>query len=350
MQAFFQEGNVSFGMFRSIKIDGYWEKEFVSWNTCPLHRESIQHTITNLRAKLREKLRPSSKMSLSSPNSEENFAFLERALVGIWFGSPQVVVVSRDPALKEWVQRWNWSEILVPPFDRVWFHFNAQVGRRIFGHHPIEVIFQYQGPEQFQGLQGLQRPQAEIHPIRAFRQVAHTLLLEARDLAVAALLKGGPALVLDLYCGTGELSLLLPTGTGWIGIELSKEAVDYANTLRNVSALRVHFAYVGAVEDRLRDPQVLNRMGEASYSLYLNPPRSGLSEEAREQVLAWVNERPPTVIVYLSCSASSLARDLEAFEGKGYRVRFLQPYDFFPQTEHFETLAVIEWACPLHSF
>jgi 23S rRNA (uracil1939-C5)-methyltransferase len=314
-----EEGGVSFGMFRSIKVEGQWEKEFISWNTCPLHVKSIQLIIE----RLRENLRGQFKFS----------AHAFESLVGIWLGSPHLVIVSRNPDLKEAVQGLDWSRILVAPFDRVWFHFNAQVGRRVFGHHPIELIV---GEEPSVAQQDLQ---PRVHPIRAFRQIAQTLLVRARSQALDALLQVKPDLVLDLYCGTGDFSLSLPPEVGWLGIELSHEAVKYANTLRN-SKTSVHAAFTGAVEQRLRDPKVLNLIGQ-NYALYLNPPRSGLTEEASERVLALIGEKPPTTIVYLSCSVSSLVRDLIGFEKKGYFVKLLKPYDFFPQTEHFETLAIL---------
>ncbi|MEO5970486.1 MAG: hypothetical protein ABIQ95_11215 [Bdellovibrionia bacterium] len=318
MKCFFQDGKVSFGMFRSIKVDGKWEKEFISWNTCPLHLQSLQLLIERLRQALSE-LSPS---------------LLEAALVGVWIGSPHLVVVSRDPSFKEVAKRLNWSQILIAPFDRVWFHFNSQVGRHVFGHRPIELI---SGKED-----------TSVHPIRAFRQNAQTLLIEARNAAIKALLEARPALILDLYCGTGDLSLLLPLEIGWVGIELAKEAVKYANSLQpfrkelgGSSKPAVHAAFAGAVEQRLCDPNVMSKIA-GPYALYLNPPRSGLTQEARNRVLSLIGEKAPAVIVYLSCSASSLARDLDAFETNGYRVKILQSYDFFPQTEHFETLAILE--------
>jgi 23S rRNA (uracil1939-C5)-methyltransferase len=310
----FKDGQVSFGMFRSVKVDGRWKKDFISWNTCPLHLQSIQTIVYRLRQVL----------------SREDPEVLEQALVGVWIGSPHLVIISRDPSFKSGVMRLDWSQILVAPFDRVWFHLNSQVGRHVFGHQPIELIA---GTED-----------TSVHPIRAFRQIAQTLLIKARSLALQAILHSKPTLVLDLYCGTGDFSLLLPSEIGWIGIELSKEAVKYANT-QGTSQQRLgsplHAAFAGAVEQRLRDPRVLSKIPE-SYALYLNPPRSGLTEDARRRVLALVSQKPPTAVVYLSCSASSLARDLVEFETAGYRVRFLQPYDFFPQTEHFETLAILE--------
>lgn len=309
MRAFFKDGALSFGMFRAVWIQGEWEKEFISWDTCPLHVQPIQQMIGKLRQAL----------------TEQAPSFAEHSLVGIWIGSPHLVFVSREGG-PEAIRRLDWASILVPPFDQVWFHHNDQVGKKIFAHREILPIA---GPPSTES----------AHPIRAFRQVAQSLLVEARRQAVSALLRTRPALVVDLYCGTGDLSLLLPSETAWLGIEFSKEAVKYANTLRQSG----HAAFVGGVEQRLSDPKVLNQI-DRPYALYLNPPRSGLTDEARERVSLLISEKAPDSVVYLSCSASSLARDLAVFESADYRVERLQPFDFFPQTEHFETLAILRKA------
>ncbi len=293
-------GPASFGMFRAVNIAGEWEQEFISWDECPLHTDGIQTTLSKIRARLPEEVDPE--------------------FFGLWFGSPHVVWISQRGEPPSGL---DWSTLLEPPFDRVWFHQTSQVGKKVFGAKPITQIF---GP-----------PSDALHPIRAFRQVASTLLREAREKASGALAEGSPKIVLDLYCGTGELSLLLPKETGWIGIEQSKEAVAYANT---ISSRVLHQAFEGAVEQRLSDSRILDRI-QAPYAIYINPPRPGLTREAREKIFALTERRVPTSVVYLSCSASSLARDLHDFTARGFRVRELQPYDFFPQTEHFETLAVL---------
>ena len=45
----------------------------------------------------------------------------------------------------------------------------------------------------------------------------------------------------------------------------------------------------------------------------------------------------PTLL-YLSCDAASLARDVKLFCEKGYEIRRMQPFDMFPQTAHVEIL------------
>ena len=73
--------------------------------------------------------------------------------------------------------------------------------------------------------------------------------------------------------------------------------------------------------------------------LYVNPPRTGLEAE----VLTWIIDTlRPRMMGYMSCSAGTLRRDLQALTAAGYTVVQLVPYDFFPQTYHVETLALLQ--------
>jgi 23S rRNA (uracil1939-C5)-methyltransferase len=71
----------------------------------------------------------------------------------------------------------------------------------------------------------------------------------------------------------------------------------------------------------------------------VDPPRSGLGETVVETLA--VNR--PSLILYLSCSPSSQARDLAGLQARGYRVRSLEIFDFYPQTYHVESLAVLSY-------
>ncbi len=306
-------GGLSFGMIRAVREGRSWAKEFISWDECPLHTHALNETMARLRAAL----------------LREAPGFVENGLVGVWVGSPHLVVISReiDPAPLEAL---DWREILAEPFSRAWFHCNPETGKKVFGHREIRELTPSDSREEM-----------PAHPIRAFRQVARTLLGQARSRAVSALIEAKPDRVLDLYCGTGDLSLLLPPEMGWLGIEYSREAVKFAAGLRPSGPTHPpHRAWVGGVEQRLQDARVLEQI-RGRWALYLNPPRSGLTPDAQGLLLELIERTRPVSIVYLSCSASSLARDLRAFEKTGFSVQSLQPYDFFPQTEHFETLAIL---------
>jgi tRNA/tmRNA/rRNA uracil-C5-methylase (TrmA/RlmC/RlmD family) len=72
--------------------------------------------------------------------------------------------------------------------------------------------------------------------------------------------------------------------------------------------------------------------------IYTNPPRTGLEAD----VLTWmVGDCRPARLAYLSCSAGTLERDLRRLSAEGFEVTRITPYDFFPQTRHVETLALL---------
>jgi tRNA/tmRNA/rRNA uracil-C5-methylase (TrmA/RlmC/RlmD family) len=306
--ASWRDGRLSFGMIRSVRRQGRWAKDFVSQDGCPLLAPPLRGLIAKLAALL----------------PRQAFGFVGSSLVGVWLASPHLVIVSRHPDIGE-LSRVDWSELLLSPFTQIWFHCNPEVGWNVFGRGDIVAL--------------AGAPAGPSAPVRAFRQVAQSLLVEARRAAAAFLLQGAPKLVLDLYCGSGELGALLEPEVGWLGIELGRDAVSWAQASR-APGRALHAAFLGKVEQRLRDPSVLGLI-DRPYAIYLNPPRSGLGEEARAALLSLAERRPPKGVAYLSCSASRLAADLKSLELAGFRVKSLQPFDFFPQTEHFEILALL---------
>lgn len=299
----------SFGVYRAVQKNGKWGDEWIAKDQCPLHSLAVQAILGGLKSKL----------------SQDAPRFVTEVWLGVWFGPPHLVLVAKG-AVGENLWDLDWGGVLQPPFTHVWLHVNAQLGRRVFAKGPMELLF----------ASNLGAAAEVVPPVGVFQQVAQSLLTKARAEVVEALLEGQPTQVLDLYCGSGELAELIPNNIGWIGIEFSSAAVAYANRVKN----SMREAFAGRVEHRLNDPKVFQRV-EKNGSIFLNPPRSGLSEEARDRLARLIQERLPSTLVYLSCSASRLAVDLATFEVWGYQVEKLQPFDFFPQTEHFEILAVL---------
>ena len=141
--------------------------------------------------------------------------------------------------------------------------------------------------------------------------------------------------IVEGYCGIGTFSLPLAL-MGWQvwGIEShgNTVALARANALRNSLSERCTFME-GDVAQLLE--QALARGPVAAL---LDPPRKGLQEAV---VTCLLRHRPP-VVAYLSCDPATLARDLARLGGDGgYRVESVQPLDFFPNTSHVETLAVL---------
>jgi len=148
-------------------------------------------------------------------------------------------------------------------------------------------------------------------------------------------LKGGETVV-DLYSGTGAISLLLAGRARWVyGIELAQAAVDDA--VRNAKANGVLNCTFLAGEVRFVLPELIKR-GIRSEVVVADPPRAGFHPKALRALLTLRPDR----IVYVSCNPSTLARDLVELARGGYRIDPVQPIDMFPHTPHIEVVTRLE--------
>lgn len=74
----------------------------------------------------------------------------------------------------------------------------------------------------------------------------------------------------------------------------------------------------------------------ASELVIVNPPRRGIGED----LCAAIEAAAPGHVIYSSCQAQSLAKDLAHLPG--YRVRSARLFDMFPQTRHHEVIVLLE--------
>jgi 23S rRNA (uracil1939-C5)-methyltransferase len=136
----------------------------------------------------------------------------------------------------------------------------------------------------------------------------------------------------DVYGGVGVLGLsLLDMVQTLTLIELDSLAIEAARkTAEEWRASNVAFinGHVETALPSLRPQDVV----------IVDPPRSGLGEA----VTTAIAHNSPVQVLYLSCSPSSLASDLAQFQRVGYGLRSLEIFDFYPQTFHVESLAVLE--------
>ena len=143
----------------------------------------------------------------------------------------------------------------------------------------------------------------------------------------------GTERVLDLYCGMGNFSLPLARRCGEVvGVEDYAPSIAQAksNARQNgLNNIRFHARPAAGA---------LRAYGEnAPFDLVvLDPPREGASELCRELI-----DLSLPRILYISCDPATQARDLKTLLNNGYRCLSAQPFDFFPQTHHIESLAIL---------
>ena len=225
---------------------------------------------------------------------------------------------------RAWLGRW-------PQVVGVSLNLQPLAGNRLLGEETRVLAGRGELRERFAGVELWIAADSffQVHTSQAERVVP--LLHEA--------LGPGCGRLLDAYCGIGTFSLPL-AALGWrvLGIEQQASAVVLArrNAAANGLAELAEFeaAAVGAVlADRLAHP------APGWSALLVDPPRKGLDPAA----LAAIASAGPPLLLYLSCDPATLARDLAVLcRQGGYQGRWLQPVDFFPNTSHAETLAVLE--------
>jgi 23S rRNA (uracil1939-C5)-methyltransferase len=153
----------------------------------------------------------------------------------------------------------------------------------------------------------------------------------------------GPNLtILDLYSGIGVTAIgLANRGHSVTAVELSKAAVQAARMsaqeiLGNRHSLSLHKERLKLIESSVEE--YLATLQEVGDWWIVNPPRTGLSKKVTTRMI----EKEPKKILYVSCSPPTMARDLAILRKEGWGIVMLKGYDMFPQTTHFETLAVVE--------
>jgi 23S rRNA (uracil1939-C5)-methyltransferase len=155
---------------------------------------------------------------------------------------------------------------------------------------------------------------------------------------VAAQLAGltGSETVYDLYTGTGTIAnFVARSAHKVIGIEYVEEAVSDARINSQLNNILNTSFFAGDMKDILT-PAFMAVHGRPDV-IITDPPRAGMHEDVVKTILMAGAGR----IVYVSCNASTQARDIQILS-TDYRVEAVQPVDMFPHTHHVENVVLLK--------
>lgn len=154
--------------------------------------------------------------------------------------------------------------------------------------------------------------------------------------------------IIDTYCGSGflgiSLSDLIKEGKVF-GIEISSNSVRYASNNAKLNGVQNKTKFIEGKADIIFKNAEFETLGiEGNDSIVImDPSRKGSSLEFLSQLY----EFKPKMIIYVSCNVFTQARDLEQFMNLSngrYKIKSIRGFDFFPQTKHVETVAILELA------
>ncbi len=136
--------------------------------------------------------------------------------------------------------------------------------------------------------------------------------------------------VLDLYCGTGSITLYISDYVRKIdGIDYLISNIEDANRnkiLNNSKNANFICAKVEDVIDNYKDIDLI----------IVDPPRSGL----KRKTIDTIKRIKPKKIVYISCDVVTLGRDLKLLLEE-YNINMIKPFNMFPRTYHVECISIM---------
>ncbi len=156
-------------------------------------------------------------------------------------------------------------------------------------------------------------------------------------------------MVIDAYCGTGTIGLVVAkrTGAKVFGIDSVKSSIaDARQNAKHNGISNARFEVADATEflhglafsgESSLGLSMSQDNQEGSVALVMDPPRAGSTPEFIKAVAV----SPISVVAYISCNPKTQARDVSMFVDVGFKVKQIQPVDMFPHTSHIENIVIL---------
>ncbi len=311
----------------------------------------IQHPIADVvRAMVRNYLQ---EHNLSAYNEKTHKGFIRHVVVRIGFFSKEVmvIVVTNDeklPDLEELttklrleIGKWT-SDVDDEKKDHVdqsddnnnfslsslWINVNNKRSNVVMEGKLRLLYGQEYINETILGIKYRISPKAffQVNPLQ-------TISLYKEVLRMADLKKTDT--VLDLYCGTGSITLLLAANASFVrGVEIVEEAISDAWQNAEINDVKNVEFYVAAAEEWLFE--YIAGGGNADAAV-IDPPRKGCDIGLINALL----ESNISKLIYVSCNPATLVRDLVNLSSC-YRVISVRPVDMFPHSDSIECVCRLE--------
>lgn len=178
----------------------------------------------------------------------------------------------------------------------------------------------------------------QVNPVQT--EKLYKLALEYADLGGSKeAVESKEAVVWDLYCGIGTISLFLAQKAKKVyGVEIVPQAVEDAKNNAKINGIENAEFYAGKAEEVLPRyyAEYEKEHGKKAHAdvIVVDPPRKGCDESLLQTMVDMQPER----IVYVSCDSATLARDVKFLRSEGYEIARARAVDQFPHSVHTESI------------
>ncbi len=311
-----------------IKIGFYKQRthDVVNADSCLIQHDKVNQMMETLRTLISE-------YQVSVYNEEKHKGFLRHLVVRISHRTEDMMLVyvtkeNNEIYDKQLVEISKKLSKTYPEIKSFIQNINGKRGNRVMGFVNQTVL----GDDKI--VDYIKELKFEISPF-SFLQVnpIQTEVLYEAALNMLDIDKNDT--VFDIYCGIGTISLFLAKHAKKVyGVEIVDVAIEDAKKNAISNGIDNTEFLVGKAEEVI--PKLYKDNITADV-VVLDPPRKGCDEIVLNTLL----EMEPKFISYVSCKASTLARDLKILSQK-YEIVEVQPVDLFPHTTHVETIVKLQ--------
>lgn len=144
-----------------------------------------------------------------------------------------------------------------------------------------------------------------------------------------------PKIVYDLYGGAGAFSFVVSDlCEKTFCVENVPSAIADGKHNANLNKIKNVEFIEQSVEDYLKN----NEIEQKDSLIIVDPPRAGIHPKACKKI----TESCVPKIIYISCNPKTLAENLIDLT-KNYRIEHIEAFDFFPHTNHIETMVILNY-------
>lgn len=306
------------GIYRRASHDVY------DLEQCPIHHPLIDKVINAVRKGIKK-----GKVQIYNPQSKMGLLRYLVVRVSTFEKKAMVVFVTSRRSYNEIHHLGRFVQELVPEVEIVVQNVNTTEGNVIMGQKDYFLTKKMYLTERIGDVCFRISPRSFFQVNNSGANLIYSKVREWTRLSSSET-------VLDLYCGIGGISLFLAgSAKKIIGVEVVEEAVNDATMNARINGIKNCQFEAGDVAELLEEMTADKLSIDVTV---LNPPRKGCDQKVLERVATL----QPKLILYVSCSPQSLARDLDILCKLGYRCSEIQPVDMFPQTIHVENVARLE--------